>query len=259
MGARVILRTPDQLTSLPRRLRGSPIRVAVAHDRQGEFFDIYAEPGLAQVEVVDVLPKERHLLLLARFTQESRKDKFVCGHDERAWFVAAVPDAEGVSSVRTALEALKPELVREEQSRKRLRHDRRQSRRNEAFLRQGEWFFVPAPGFEPDPKLILSHEPIRRGAGKPHWVELLYRSGGETVYVCRDYPNGVLEKEYQRLRNEPRFARTSWTVMRRNPEVHARGRVSHADHKTILLPCWHRVQMNTETRSRAMANVAFLD
>ena len=32
-----------------------------------------------------------------------------------------------------------------------------------------------------------------------------------------------------------------------------------ADHATITLPFWHRVIMNTETQSRTMANVAFLD
>ena len=36
-------------------------------------------------------------------------------------------------------------------------------------------------------------------------------------------------------------------------------RCSHADHATITLPFWHRVMMNTETQSRTMANVAFLD
>jgi hypothetical protein len=47
--------------------------------------------------------------------------------------------------------------------------------------------------------------------------------------------------------------------MRRNPGVYARGTVRHSDHATITLPFWHRVIMNTETQSRTMANVAFLD
>jgi hypothetical protein len=36
-------------------------------------------------------------------------------------------------------------------------------------------------------------------------------------------------------------------------------RSEHSDHETITLPFWHRVIMNTETRSRTMAKVAFLD
>lgn len=40
---------------------------------------------------------------------------------------------------------------------------------------------------------------------------------------------------------------------------YARGTVCHSSHETITLPIWHRVLMNTETQSRTMANVAFLD
>ncbi len=47
--------------------------------------------------------------------------------------------------------------------------------------------------------------------------------------------------------------------MKRNPKAYARGTVRHSDHKTITLPCWHEVLMNTETKSNSMANVAFLD
>jgi len=47
--------------------------------------------------------------------------------------------------------------------------------------------------------------------------------------------------------------------MRRNPGVYARGTVRHSDHDTLNLQLWHRVLMNTETQSRTMANVAFLD
>ena len=61
------------------------------------------------------------------------------------------------------------------------------------------------------------------------------------------------------LRRNPDAARWGWQVMRRNPGVYARGTVRHSDHATITLPFWHRVNMNTETQSRTMANVAFLD
>lgn len=48
----------------------------------------------------------------------------------------------------------------------------------------------------------------------------------------------------------------SW---RRNPSVFVRGKIRHADHKTITLDDWHRVLMNTETESVAMRHVAFID
>jgi hypothetical protein len=91
-------------------------------------------------------------------------------------------------------------------------------------------------------------------------VEELYRTGGETVHVCSRHPNGVTPKEYRSiLQRNADAARWGWQVMRRNPGVYARGRVSHSDHQTITLPFWHRVSMNTETQSRTMARVAFLD
>ncbi len=108
---------------------------------------------------------------------------------------------------------------------------------------------------------MLRNEPIRRGnGGKPHWVESCYRTGGETVYVCASHPNGVAEAEYETiLASNPKAKGWGWQVMQRNPGVYVRGSVRHADHKTIVLHGWHRVLMNTESQSKAMRNVAFLD
>ena len=39
---------------------------------------------------------------------------------------------------------------------------------------------------------------------------------------------------------------------RRNMQVMVKGRISHPDHKTILLRGWHMVVMNTENQSDAM-------
>jgi len=47
--------------------------------------------------------------------------------------------------------------------------------------------------------------------------------------------------------------------MVRNARVYVKGAIRHPDHATIHLPYWHQVVMNTETQSRAMAEVAFLD
>ena len=139
-----------------------------------------------------------------------------------------------------------------------LARNARYTRRNRAFIRQGEWFFVPAPDLRVDPKRILRHEPIRRGAGKPHFCQELYRTGGERVYVRFDYPNGLTHEKYLELTPEVR-KRHRWQIMQRDAVVFVRGYVRHPDHATIWLDEWHRVLMNEETKARAMRHVAFLD
>ena len=91
-------------------------------------------------------------------------------------------------------------------------------------------------------------------------MEELFRSGGEMVHVCDRYPNGLTPDVYRAvIQRNPNAIRWAWRVMQRNPGVYARGTVRHSDHATISLLFWHRVLMNTETESRTMANVAFLD
>src|SRR5262245_28925190 len=236
--------------------------VDIQRDGAGEFFELRVPTHLSDsldVTVMQSEPKRRHLLLAVRKSGDKPQlDRFLCGHDEREWFVAAVPG--GASSVRQAMDALQPQDVRAALARRQVSSRKRYARKNRAFRRQGEWFFVPEPSFVADEKLILRNEPLRRGAGKPHLVEELFRSGGETVYVTKRFPNGFTEPEYRAmLLNNPSAARWGWQVMRRNPGVYARGAVRHSDHATITLPSWHRVIMNTETQSRTMAHVAFLD
>src|SRR5689334_7006241 len=83
MGARVAVRTIENRF---RHVAGIDIR----EDERGEYFDIRLEPqATVSYEVVDVDQAGRHLLLLAR--DGDNKTKFLCGHDERHWFVCAVP------------------------------------------------------------------------------------------------------------------------------------------------------------------------
>jgi hypothetical protein len=236
------------------------VRVDIGRDRLGEFFDIAVdERAGAELLVTDAAPRLRHLVLMAADAEGNHK--FLCGHDERHWFVAAVPEGRAASTVATAMEALKPDYVQREQSRRQVKSRKRNRRRNEAFVRQGEWFFVPLPaGIRVNEALALRNEPLRRGAGKPHFVDELVREGGEAVYVSHSYPNGLTEREYRRLiSRRPELRGLHWVVQRRNPNVYVRGKVRHADHKTIVLPEWRMVLMNTETQSAAMRHVAFID
>ncbi len=236
--------------------RGEP-RIDIRTDARGEYFDLRFAGGDRGVdlEVVDVQPRDRHLLLLARVDGE--KSKFLCGHDERHWFVAAVPEAaRGVRGVATAKAALQPPAVRALVERTRPKDPFR--RRNAAYVRQGEWFFVPAPWIDAPDALVLRDEPLMRGRGTAHVMQFAYRRGGDVVYVNRLTPTGISETRFARLSPSGRRS-GGWARQVREPEVYAKGTVRHPDHATIRLADWHRVLMNTEQGARAMRHVVFID
>jgi hypothetical protein len=247
IGARVKVEGP---------LRGSP-RVDIRADRRGEYFDISFDGNgeNAELSVVDTRPADSHLLMLVRAGDE--KSKFLCGFDERHYFVAAIPeDARGVSGVAAAKAALQPEPVLQAIDRKRPKD--RFRRRNSAYVRQGEWFFVPVPDLDVNEKDVLRNEPLSRGRGTPHLMEYAYRSGGTTVYVNRQHPAGISEKRFRQLTDDQRRS-GGWTRMVRDADVFAKGAIRHPDHAKVVLAGWHRVAMNTEQRAKAMQHVVFLD
>ena len=255
MGSRFKMTRPTS-----RRGRPDNYSINIRKDNQGDFFDLSVPEkmdGHLDLAVMQIVPEDRHLLLLVRKSDSEKKDRFLCGHDERAWFVAAVPGK--ASSVRDAKESLKPWRVRHEQALRAVPANQVNRRKNRAFRRQGEWFFIEETRLQVDAKSILHNEPIRRGGGKPHTIAEVYRIGGEPVYVHARHPSGVRPAEYAKFATRANFKASEWTLMRRNPEVFARGTVRHADHKTITLHGWHRVLMNTESESETMRSVAFLD
>ncbi len=291
MDTSILLRQFDRIGARARvsedaRPQARPVSLDIGRDRHGEFFSLRLNPRrLRRLDAVDARPDMRHLLLLADFLpgppsvdmrpawlqrsiprelpppDEGGKSKFLCGHDERHWFVAAVPEAASAQGVKAAMEALMPAEVREAVARAGVDGKHRLRRRNGAFRRQGEWFFVPAPAFAPDADLILRAEPMARPGGKPHTVDELVRLGGETVYVHDQVaPAGFSVSEHVAWqRANPDRRDVQWRVMRRNPTVFVRGRVRHLDHATLTLQGWHRVFMNTESQAKAMRHVAFLD
>jgi len=135
----------------------------IQRDGKGEFFELRVPTHLSEtldVTVTQSEPKRRHLLLFVRKPGDKPQlDRFLCGHDEREWFVAAVPG--GASSVRQAMDALQPAPVRQALTSHKVSTNKRYSRKNRAFRRQGEWFFVPEPTMVVDPKLVLRDEPLR--------------------------------------------------------------------------------------------------
>ena len=241
-------------------------RIDVQRDRHGEFFDVRVGRR-ASADAIDVRPRERHLLLAVRDVDRATGlprgagQRFLCGHDERSWFVAAVPEGRGASNVDKAMDALKPAEVRQSIADHRLPARHRNRRKTAAFKRQGEWFFVPAGRVAaPGPRdLILRNERLARTGGKPHVAEFACRFGGETVYVNWRTGQVIGEDAHHRLAIRNPKEAGAFTRQVRGARVVVRGRVSHPDHKTILLRDWHLVYMNTENQSRAMRSVAFID
>ena len=256
LGARV------KINEIAQSTRRFPAGIDIGEDRNGEFFDIrIADDNIVSYEVVDVRKDMRHLLLLGR--RENGKEKYLCGHDERHWFVCAVP-GRSVTNVIKAMESLQPPFVRDQITKNIKRAKTRFDRRNQAFVRQGEWFFVPFPELEFKTDFVNQihrHEPITRGAGsKPHICEQVFRSKGEAVMVCTKYPTGVSRRRYEEiLKTNLKAARWNWRMMQINASVYARGTVRHPDHKTITLDGWHQILMNTENEAPGKRNVVFLD
>jgi hypothetical protein len=255
MGARVKF-SEAALRRMNGRWTKPNLALDVRTDAKGEFFLISRDRDAVEALVVlDVQPRDRHLLLMSR--EKGQKHRFLLGHDERHWFVAGIPEATPVSRVADAKRALKPKAVVALDNQ--LRNKERSRRHNSARIRQGEWFFVRVAGLSLNPLLVLRNEPlVRNRGGKPHRCEQLYRYGGDTVYVSPGAPNGLNEAEYRQMSVKQR-SRWSWRVMRRNPNVYARGRVRHPDHATVILDEWHEVFSNTEHLSDAMRDVVFLD
>jgi hypothetical protein len=194
--------------------------------------------------VLQAAPSERHLLLFA-----SDGQRFLCGHDERHLFVAAIGDR--VSTIREALISLLPHGLRGAVCTRDL-----QRRRNKTFVRQGEWFFVTAHLRDDISHVVHRDEPLlpdRRS--KPHLCQYVVRRGGKLVHIV----GGRLytDPEFTAACAEDRtlMARRNRSLVR-NPEAYVRGYVRHPDHATIVLQGWHRVHLNAELTS---GNVTFYD
>jgi hypothetical protein len=206
--------------------QGRVFEIDVLQDGQREVFRLkYPQRDVITAEAIDVQPKRRHLVLDVSGWRLPISGRYLCGHDEFHWFVASLPFDQRTATVRGAMEALKPEAVLREQARKGVKH-RRHRRKTAAYVRQGEWFFLPRPKMRVDERFVVQEGELVRKGGTPHRVEWLYR------LADRD-------------------------------ETFVRGAVSHPDHATIHLEVWHRVLRNTEAEptpaTTPFMRMAFLD
>jgi hypothetical protein len=244
MGARA---TIQHMTKDVLRQCGSPFVIDVRTDAAGEFFEILKTRHV-ELRVLDSAARHRHLVLSA--SQGEFDDRLLCGHDERHWFVAGLPHNSRANSIQTAMQSLKPGLVKTLEGRRPRKH----RRTADVYLRQGEWFFVPCPHASIDPAEVESNGSLVRGPeSKPHLCEFMYRDG-EREYRCDRYPKlAFFESEYlEIIKNRRKSKQWGWRPLPYRPDIYVRGSVSHPDHATIHLDCWHRVKMNRETQPTAL-------
>src|SRR2546423_9581878 len=141
MGARLKVREIASRWQMGNRHWIDPVNYAmdIRRDHHGAFFELRVPTHLSETVEATVLqsePKQRHLLLLIRKTDaKPQLDRFLCGHDERNWFVAAVPG--GASNVHQAMDALQPRHVRDALVRDRVSTRNPYEGLNGAFRRQG--------------------------------------------------------------------------------------------------------------------------
>ncbi len=251
-GARVSIRRLDR-ESLRRFQR--PMAIDVVSNKSGEYFDIQLSPNV-QLAVVDVQPRQRHLLLSA--WNAIGEDRFLCGHDEFHWFVAALPQEADARIVEAAKESLKPLPVRRLEERKR---KGRHHRKSDVYLRQGEWFFIPCPHAGVDRIRVVRGGALSRGGGsKPHYCSFLYEDG-EREYECTRYPKlAFFESEYKQiLRTRRKAKQWKWRQLPFNPDRYVKGWIEHEDHSPLFLDIWHRVEMNRESNHLSMSRMIYRD
>lgn len=186
------------------------IGLVAAVDMRGdaEIFSL-APSRRARPTVLDVSPRRRHLLLL--LTRGAAERRILFGHDERHLFWSILPGAETPSDIAGAFAALQPGAVRKAAP---VVDEKGGTPR--AIIRQGEWFFIPEPGF------AATH------SMRP-WATELRRAGR------RGWGSAHRPDELATFEDESGINR-----------LYARGAVRHPDHATIRLDCWHSVHLNLE-------------
>lgn len=220
-----------------------PYDLDIRRDRNGEHFRLLVTPAAPALRVLHTLRDVRHLLLHAAGVEGG--ERFLCGHDERHWFVAAI--SARVTSVTEAKRALLPAALRDLS----IVPELLARRHNDVFKRQGEWFFIPTDR-DLSKYPIHRQEPLVRGrTGKPHLCAEIVRFGGTPVYLMGQ--EELTPEEYAML---PPKKQGRARYMVKDPETYARGAVWHADHATLILRGWHRVYPNSEARS---VNLSFYD
>ena len=251
LGARIRIALPGRL------------RVDVVRDRKGETFELDIPGDAVSAEVAAACPRSRHLVLQVRTPNGTRRpevSRYVCGFDERHWFVAAVHASAG--GIDGALQQLKPSQIRAQETLLGLRPAEARRRRNIVSVRQGEWFFVPAPEVV-DVRPCMTYDvplPLRSRGSKPHRVQFVMDLGmSENLSLWRTSSGRTVVLRYSEylalIRLDP-GSEHRYQYLSGLSGTYAKGWVRHPDHRTLHLAGWHRFMRNTE---RSHSSVAFSD
>jgi hypothetical protein len=162
-----------------------------------------------------------------RIPKQTRR--FLVGFDERDLFMAQLPAAARITTVRQAHEVLRPGNLPGTAS----------IPKKVKVVRQGEWFFYPATE---DEKMDIRklHMVVKKkariggpGMGKPHTADEYL----EILAPVQPALAGTAGRRWGPVRGEI-------------SKMYVRGRVRHLDHETVAFLDWQRVVMNTEDRGR---------
>jgi hypothetical protein len=174
-----------------------------------QYFRIFADAETT-LQLVHKQPETHHLLLQVRMPaqQPNRSETvqhWLMGHDERQLFMV---NSNGKSSVRAALESLKPGEVRAAEQ------------RGLKVIRQGDWFFIPLrESFTPTWDMLRLHN---RAIGNGRHFSLHQHIAEDQVIL-----NGDTDR---------------WGMVN---GIYVCGRIRHDEHATVLLPHWHKAVHNT--------------
>ena len=145
----------------------------------------------------------------------TEKPKFLCGHDERQWFVAAVPETARLGTVGRH-GGTKPAEVQQAQARQKIKTEDRKRRKNAAYVRQGEWFFLPAPDFAVESGSFFERAASRGNGSKPHMGRVLLPHGRRDGLRLLPASRRSDEAAYKVLATPARRPKSwAWQVMQR--------------------------------------------
>jgi hypothetical protein len=233
----------DNRTEVPNVNRDERQLILMVHEPV-RYFTEQIMKGRATIDprLVKVVKETEFAWTIERKTS-SVKRHFLCGTDERQYFIAQLPVP--VTTVRQAHEVLRPQAVTNSKGK---------------IVRQGEWFFV-TPSTDEQAKLDgFLDSGSRRSLMLPAVVHMKVPIGPASM-------GRVMKKQFG---GNPHIA--DELVMLSHPvvagavasvTVFVRGSVRHVDHNTVRFPSWVKVFRNTERTDTGgvarMGGVSWID